>query len=664
MRNRFVYDVETDGFLDVLTVIHSLVMWDIDAQELLSYRNDGNPDNIAALEAAVRVLDQADLRVAHNGIAFDEPALAKVYPFFRTNREGVVFDTLVACRLVWPNIADSDKGRVQRGTLPGKLIGSQSLEAWGCRLGSWKGDYAKKREAMLKAINPDYTAEELATFVWGTWNEEMQTYCDQDVRVNATLYGHIQKKQYPQRAFDDEMDMAGLCQRIEANGFPFNEAKAGALYGTLAGTRTRLEEQLKVTFGSWVEAAGAAKTPTVSNTAQGYWGETKWIFLDDETELGPDDFTPKGLPKGAAKDRGVRRVFTGYSYTPIKIIEFNPTSRFHIANRLTKLFGWEPEEFTQSGEPKLDETVLEGMPYPETKLLVEYFTVTKRIGQIAEGKNAWLKLARNGRVHGRYNTVGAVTRRMTHSTPNIGQVPGVRSPYGKECRELFGAPQGWWQIGSDLSGIELRALAHFLSRWDNGDYVRVVTEGDVHTTNQLAAGLPTRDSAKVFIYALAYGAGSEKLGSIIGGNAAEGDRLKKQFMAGLPAFGSLTTAVKTKAKAHKSLAALDGAPLHVRSDHAALNTLLQSAGALIAKHWAVTLERLLIERGYKHGWDGDFAFMAHVHDEVQLAARTREIAEEIGALSRTAIKITEQYYQIRCPLDVDFKIGRNWADCH
>ena len=659
MRKRFVYDVETDGFLAVLTTIHSLVMWDLDTQELLSYRNDGNPENIAALEAAVRVLDAADLRVAHNGIGFDEPALAKVYPFFRTNREGVVFDTLVACRLVWPNIADSDKGRVQRGTLPGKLIGSQSLEAWGCRLGSWKGDYSKQREAMLKAINPDHTPEELSNFVWGTWNQQMQDYCDQDVRVNATLYGHIMKKAYPQRAFDDEMAMAGLCQRIEANGFTFDEAKAGALYGTLAGERTRLEEKLKETFGSWVEPSGEAKTPSVSNTTQGYWGDTKWVFLDDGSELGPEDFTPKGLPKGSAKDRGVRRVFTGYSYTPAKIIDFNPTSRHHIANRLKKLYGWEPQEFTQSGEPKLDETTMADLPYPEAKLLVEYFTITKRIGQIAEGKMAWLKLAKNGRIHGRYNSVGAVTRRATHSTPNIAQVPSTNAPYGKECRDLFSAPAGWYLAGTDASGLELRCLAHFLARYDDGEYAKIVVEGDVHTRNQEAAGLPTRNAAKTWTYAFLYGAGDSKLGD---GDAAKGKALREKFLTGLPAMGKLVAAVKQKAKAHKSLNSLDGGPLHVRSDHAALNTLLQSAGSLLCKSWLLNIERELTARGYNHG--ADYQFAAWVHDEAQIACRTKELAEEIAEVSTKAMKQAEAYYNFRCPLAAETRVGRTWLDTH
>lgn len=669
VRKRFIYDIETDGFLQRMTKIHCLVLWDIDARELLSFRNDGHPDNARRLEAAVRMLDEAEYRAGHNIIKFDEPALAKLFPFFRPNRRGIVFDTLIATRLIWSNISDSDKGRVHRGTLAGRLIGSHSLEAWGARLGCWKGDYSKAKEeefkAARKAAGEDPpTKDEISDHVWGVWTQEMQDYCDQDVRANATLWGHINKKGYSQRAFDDEMALAILCQKIENNGFPFDERAAAVLYGTLAADRQRLDQELRKLFGKWVERAGESKRPTVSNKTTGYWGETTYCWLADGETLGPEDLNAKGEPTAVAKRNGVKRVFKGYPFTPIKIIDFNPTSRFHIANRLKVLHGWEPEGFTPSGEPKVDDEVLAGLDYPCTGILVEYFTVSKRLGQLAEGKQAWLKLVENGKIHGSYNTVGAVTRRATHSNPNIGQVPGVQSAFGKECRELFGVPKGWWQVGTDASGLELRCLAHFMARWDGGAYAQLLLTGDVHTANQEAAGLPTRNDAKTFIYAFLYGAGDEKIGSITGGGAAAGKRLKAQFLAGLPALGALVKAVKTKAKQLKSLTALDGGMLHVRSDHSALNTLLQSAGALICKKWGVILEDELIRRGLRHGWDGDFVFLAWVHDEYQIAARTEELAHEIGAVAQWAMKETEAYFGFRCPLDTDYKVGKNWADCH
>lgn len=664
MRKRFVYDIETNGFLDTMTTIHSLVLWDLDTEELLSFRNDGYPANLVALEQAVHMLNEADLRVGHNIIKFDEPALQKLFPFFIPNVPGKVLDTLVLTRLIWSNIKDSDLGRVKNKKLDGRLIGSHSLEAWGQRLGEWKGDYSKVKAARF--MEQGMTKEEAAAAVWFKWDQEMQDYCDQDVRANLKLYRECQRKGYAARAVWDEMDMAILCQKIEQNGFPFAEQKAGILYAKLSGDRARLEDALRETFGSWI-VPSAVKRPTTTNKASGYWGEYVYhdVRADQQITPPPEAFTKTGTirPKWLAANSVVRR-FVGYAYTPIKIVEFNPASRFHIADRLKTLYGWQPEEFTPTGEPKIDETIMEGLDYPCAKLLTEYFLVLKRIGQLAEGKQAWLKLVTDGKIHGSYNTVGAVTRRATHSNPNIGQVPSVGATYGKECREMFGVPEGWFQVGTDASGLELRCLAHYMSPWDAGAYGVVILEGDIHTVNQQAAGLPTRNDAKTFIYAFLYGAGDGKIGSIVGGSSKQGALLRSTFMTQLPALGNLVKAVKTKAKNHKHLLALDGGMLHIRSDHSALNTLLQSAGALICKRWGVLMERELLRRGYKHGWDGDFAFMAWVHDEYQIAARTKEIAHEIEQIAQWAIKEVEAYYQFGCPLDCESKIGFNWAECH
>lgn len=666
-RKRFVYDIETNGLLDDLDTIHCLVLYDLDTRELLSFRNDGHPDNFARLTEGVRMLNEADLRVGHNIIKFDEPALAKLFPWFNANVPGKVLDTLILTRLIWPNIADSDKLRAKRGQLEGRLIGSHSLEAWGQRIGEWKGDYSKELAAKFIAEGMDKS--EAMKAVWRKWSQDMQDYCDQDVIANLKLYQHCQRKGYAKRAVWDEMDMALLCQKIETFGFHFDERKAGILYAKLAAERARLEEALRETFGSWI-VPGEVRTPKTPNSQQGYWGRTYYAKVrfglpDEEVELPPEAFSKKGnVRKKYLDEHGIVKRFEGYPYTPIKIVEFNPTSRFHIADRLKKLYGWQPQEFTPSGEPKVDETIMAALPYECGPLLTEYFTIIKRLGQLAEGKQAWLALVQNGRIHGKYNTVGAVTRRATHSSPNIGQVPSVSAAYGEECRELFGVPEGWYQVGTDASGLELRCLAHYMGRWDGGAYGDVILNGDIHTVNQEAAGLPTRNDAKTFIYAFLYGAGDGKIGSIVGGDSTKGALLRSTFMRQLPALGNLVKAVKAKAKAHKHLLALDGGMLHIRSDHSALNTLLQSAGSLICKRWLVLMERELLRRGYKHGWDGDFVFMAWVHDEVQVAARTEELAHEIAEVAKWAIKEVERYYEFRCPLDCESKIGRNWAECH
>lgn len=676
---RFSYDIETDGLLPELTRIHSLVMEDLDTGEILSYRNDGHPDNLRRLEEGVRILNDAALRVGHNIIGFDEEALHKVFPWFIPNPcPERILDTMILARLIWANVKESDLGRVKKKKLPGRLIGAHSLEAWGYRLGQWKGDYAQIKAAELKAAYPDLPKEEITRLVWAEWSQDMQTYCEGDVTATTALYRRIVAKGYSPRAIRDEMETAIICAQITRNGFPYREDLGSELYATLSADRMEIEAKLKETFGCWVEDLGVV-TPKTSNVTQGYWGEEVYADCFGVEQRVPDEEYSKktGKPKPKyLRDNGLKRKFKGYPYSRIRIVEFNPSSRHHIAGRLKKVYGWNPTEFTPSGEAKIDDEVIGNLDLPVAPLLSRYFLILKRIGQLAEGNQAWLKLVRNGRIHGSYNTVGAVTRRATHSNPNIAQVPGVKQDkegaylygleggYGTECREMFYPGPGRVQMGADLSGIELRCLAHFMARWDGGSYVRTLLEGDIHSANQKAAGLPTRNDAKTFIYAFLYGAGDGKIGQIVGGGPKAGRQLREQFQSELPAMGKLVKAVQKKAKMHGYLNALDGGTLHVRSPHSALNTLLQSAGALIAKRWLCEIVREIEEKGFTTYVGGDVEILGWVHDEVQVSARNHEIAKEVGEITLRAVKRVEEYYSFRCPLDAEFKIGDNWRDCH
>ncbi len=695
-----IADIETDGLLEAVTIIHSIVYEDFETGVVTSCNDHGyeapEADRHLTITEGLEELRVADKVVYHNGIKYDIPVQYKLHGWVA---EGQVEDTLVMSRLIWSNIKDGDIGRVKRKTMPGKLSGSHSLEAWGWRLKKWKGDYSKEREQQLKDKHermglPAPTKEEITAHVWGTWNEEMQDYCVQDVAVTTDLYRRILAKNYSQEAIDLEHQTAQVCAQIERNGFPFDEAAAAQLYGILSGKRAELEMELKKVFGTWVEP-GAEITPKATNKTQGYWGEKVLVDgLGTPVEHPQAFLTPSGAVKASARKEGFKLQFDGYPYTRVKFVEFNPASRHHIANRLKTLYDWEPSEFTPGGDPKIDETILEGLTYPTTPLLNEYFLVQKRIGQLAEGNQAWLKVVREGKIHGSINPNGAVTGRATHSFPNVAQVPKVKTKkfkkgeepegfipleedggkvegivtglgggYGYECRSLFTVPEGWTQVGTDMSGLELRCLSHFMARWDDGEYGRIVLEGDVHTANQEAAGLSTRDQAKTFAYAYLYGAGDAKLGSISGGGAKEGKRLRANFQAKLPALGKLSDAVKKKAKSG-SLGGLDKRQLHVRSEHSALNTLLQSAGALLCKKWLVLMDEQLKVRGYRHGWDGEYAYMGWIHDEAQIAARTPEIAKEIGELSNECARLAGEFFNFRLLLEADYKIGSDWAWCH
>lgn len=590
-----IFDLETDGLLDEVSKIHCLVIKNTESGLVQSYTG-------STVEYGITVLMEADCIAGHNVIKYDIPVIQKLYPWFKVDTTKV-FDTLVATRLIWANIKDTDNILLKQEKLPGKLFGSHSLAAWGYRLGNYKGDYSGG---------------------WQTFSQEMLDYCVQDVAVTASLYEKIVAKQYAEEALKLEHQVAWLMAKQERNGFCFDLPKAAELLAKLVQRRGVLERELKEYFGSW-EVRMPDFIPKVNNKTRGY---------------------VKGVP-----------------VPKIKVIEFNPSSRDHIADRLINLYNWKPKDFTDGGKPMVDEVVLGKLSYPPCKQLTEYLLVQKRISQLNEGGQAWMKCEKNGKIHGSINPNGAVTGRATHSYPNMSQVPASSSPYGLECRSLFTVPNGWQLVGADASGLELRCLAHFMAKWDGGKYAEVLLGGDIHTENQKAAGLETRNQAKTFIYAFLYGAGDAKIGSIVGGNAAHGKQLKSKFLRSLPALGKLVEAVGAAGK-RGYLVGLDGREIHVRSSHAALNTLLQGAGAIVCKQWLVILEEHLQACGFGHGWDKDYAFCAWSHDEVQIACRTPEIAKEVAEIATYSVTKAGEHFNFRCPTAGESKIGKTWADTH
>ena len=594
-----IFDLETDGLLDEVSKIHCLVIKSTETGKALTFGPVGCDQ---PLGPGLEVLMKADLIAGHNVIKYDLPVIQKLYPWF-TIDPSKVFDTLVATRLIWANVKDTDNVLLKQEKLPGKLFGSHSLAAWGYRLGNYKGDYSGG---------------------WETFSQEMLDYCVQDVEVTAALFTKITEKNYSTQALDLEHQVAWLMAKQERNGFHFDMKKAAELLGTLVQRRGELERELKEYFGSW------------------------------EVQL--PDFVP-------ARDNKTLGYKKGIPVKKVKTVEFNPSSRDHIADRLITLYGWKPADFTEGGKPMVDEVVLGKLSYPPCKQLTEYLLVQKRISQLNEGGQAWMKCEKKGKIHGSINPNGAVTGRATHSYPNISQVPSSGSPYGPECRALFTVPDDWLLVGADASGLELRCLAHFMAKWDGGKYAEILLGGDIHTENQKAAGLSTRNQAKTFIYAFLYGAGDAKIGSITGGAASEGRKLKQKFLRSLPALGRLVEAVQGAAK-RGYLVGLDGRHIHVRSSHAALNTLLQGAGALICKKWLVLLEEHLQAAGLKHGWDGDYAFCAWSHDECQIACRTPEIATAVRKMAEDCVLKAGEYFDFRCPTAGESKVGKTWADTH
>lgn len=615
------FDIETDGLLDNVTKGHCLVI--IDEQNNISaYRPDDFKRGAMRLIAALR---DGESIVGHNIINYDCAVLAKLYPEFRIKREWrqQVLDTLVLARLICGNVEDTDHARVRNGTLPAKLLGRQSLKAWGYRLGELKGTYGEQEDA------------------WDSFSEEMLSYCVQDVTVTKKLYTYLMKIGAPAKAIELEHQAQWLMSKQEQNGFVFDLEKAEKLRETLELRYAVLSSQL------------VSIVPQIPDKV--------FIPKRDNKRLG----YKKGVPIQRYKD-------------------FNPSSRQQVAWVLEHQFNYLPEneDCYEDERLKIDGDTFKFIKGDENApqelrdlatVFEEYLMVAKRLGQLATGNQAWLKHVKaDGRIHGSVNPCGTVTGRATHANPNVAQVPHVGSPYGQECRELFRAPEGWYEVGVDACGLELRCLAHYLYPYDKGAYAHVILNGDIHTLNQQAAGLPTRNAAKTFIYAFLYGAGDKAIGKQLGGDEKVGKQVKNKFLKATPAIKMLREAVKNtlvveyhgkiKEWKRKYLRGLDGRHLHVRSLHSALNLLLQSCGALICKKWICLREENMIKAGYDHG--KDFQFMAWVHDEGQLSCRTRQIAEEAVRIAQESMRQTQEYYGIRCQLDTEGKIGRNWFDCH
>ena len=542
------------------------------------------------------LLSGASLLVGHNILKFDIPVINKLYPEYKI--EGDVFDTLLVSRLIWTNRKELD---FQMKELPLKLAGRHSLESWGYRLGLRKGEFAKTND-------------------FANWSEEMQKYCELDVEVTYEFWKLIQKQNYSQEAIKLEHDFARCIYLQEAHGFHFDVASAKKLYASLANRRLELEKSLTSAFPKWQKYIGTF-IPKRDNKTLGY-----------------------------KKDVPVKRY---------KELTFNPNSRDHISDRLMNK-GWKPKEFTPDGKPKVDESILSTLNFPEAKLLSEHFLIAKRIGMLAEGNNAWLKLQQDGKIYGSVITNGANTGRCTHQKPNVAQTPSVGVPYGKECRSLFIVPNSFRLIGCDASGLELRCLAHYLGAFDEGSFAKQLLDGDIHSYNQKQIGLPTRDMAKRVIYGVIYGIGDTRLGEVVGKSSSEGKRIKTNLFKALPALKALRDNVIIATRNKKYLLGLDKRKLIPRSEHSSLNLLIQSCGALIIKMATIILHKKLKEKNY----DKDTcAMVAHVHDELQLQCKSA-VADEVGTLAVQSIKDAGTHFNLRCELDAEYKIGNNWADTH
>jgi DNA polymerase I len=563
------------------------------------------PDRI---DDALAHLATGDVLIGHNVIFYDVPVLQKLHSF---NCKARILDTLICTRLIWPKEKLYDLDVQLYPEVPKNYRGMAGLKAWGYRLSDNKIEFKDFSE----------------------YSEEMLVYCKQDVSVTSKLWKHIANQDYPEQALKLEHDFALAINKQIRAGVSFDVDAAIDLVDNLRAREAQLEAELKEIFPplehrNWF-------TPKVNNKTRGY---------------------VKGVP-----------------FEKIHYEEFNPGSRDQIADRLKAKYGWQPEKTTEKGNPILNDEVLEALPYPEAKPLAEYMLIKKRLGQIADGNNAWLKLVNNdsSRMHGDVVTNGCVTGRCAHRYPNMGQVPAGYSPYGKECRSLFHAPQGWDMIGIDAKALELRCLAGYLAIYDGGEYARVVTDPtiDIHVYNQERFGVATRDISKRLLYAVLYGAGHLKAGSIVDPNEKDEEVLRKlgrtainSFMAEVPALKELKERIESQIAHNDHLVGLDRRILYCRSAFKGLNVLLQSAGAILMKQVVINIhDNIESALSLPHGAEWEQVLM--VHDEVQLVCSPKYTGQ-IRAQALAAFPQAQQFFGFLCDIEGDSRVGSNWSQTH
>ena len=672
-----VFDLESDGLLpgqckagEEITKIHCINVVDrANANAILRFTDhefyqdlDGDytttptPRN-GTLKDAVKFL-QGEYVGGHNIIGYDTPAIEYIMGVDLELAASDQFDSKVLGKLAVPNLKDKDFAN-KRKSRPGfdkMRPGSQTLKDWAIRVG--------------KALKTHFDPKDFG-HTWKTmpFTQTMDDYCVDDCLANVAVIEFMEARlEHCPIAVEMELATAEIICWQERCGVRFDVEAAEKLAAELYTRLHVLENEAREAFAPFFIKDGKRKTPAKPHRR----------------------FKVSALGAVTRKYKGEEQ--RGYwsdtcaEHQPIKLIPFNPGSRVQIENRLRWKYDWEPSELTKEGRAKIDEETLGTLPFDETKTITDYLMVQKRLSQLAEGKQAWLKAVQpDGRIYGRVDPLGTGTGRMSHFGPNLGQVPKTGKPYGTECRALFLADLGRDLVGCDADALELRILAHFLARFDGGAYTKTVLDGnkadgtDMHTRNRIALVFTKRDTAKTWFYAFIYGSGDFNLGTIVisewdaakttkfyaaypAGNkrrsktTALGKRSRARLLSSLPAFDALLKQVHAAAE-RGYLKGLDGRRVPVRSKHSALNFLCQGAGALVMKRALI----LMFEEFRRQGLD--VLPLLNVHDEVQLSVKKGE-GDRVGRIAAQAIADAGEAFGLRCPLGGDYDIGNTWAETH
>lgn len=611
-----MYDIEANNLLPGLTTIWCIGVCEPRLPDVVTCYTDYD-DAHPSLQEGLERLSRAKRLIGHNNVGYDYPAIEKLYPGY------------VRFEQQWDNMAVAALLNPSRHSL--------ALASFGKEFGFPKGDFH------------DFSA----------YSEEMRVYMVRDVALTARVYNDLQAQL--KHAYIDGVDYrksielehkVQLCLSLQnRHGFKFDVKAAEMLSAQLSGRVSRLERQLLAVFGPAIRPKNAS-----------------WCYTT-RTWKSPEIFKPKvnNQPSGYTKNAELVKA---------RVEIFNPGSREQVAMRLNHLYGWKPSEYTDDGRPKVDESVLTELEYPEAKVLVEYYKTAKQLAQLSDGKTAWLKLHEGGRMHGYIRSCGTRTHRMSHSRPNMANCD--KAP---RMRQLWVPDSGHVLVGVDANALELVMLSCYLYPWDKGAYARAVLSGkkedgnDAHSLNMRAAGLLSRSASKLYFYAMLYGAGNEKLGSVyVQDHAANGGKLhpkssyraigkqsRQSIEGGVTGLGELIQAVGEKARTRGYILLPDGRRA-LSSQRTALNTLLQGAGSVLMKKALVIFYHdLMSEAKLVHGVD--YALVANVHDEQQITAKP-EYAKTVGEAFAKAITLAGEALGLPVPFSGDYHIGHSWAETH
>ena len=594
---KLVYDIETNGLLPTVSKIHCIVAIDIDTEEEFVYSPYHKP-----IEEGLKLIQEAQQVSGFNNVDYDNEVITKLYGITFPTEWEKNLDLMLLARLKQPDIFGEDFGRKD---FPRNLLGRHSLEAWGHRLGVYKGEFGKTTD-------------------WSECTPEMVEYCIQDVRVTLALYRYLRPYDYSSEAIQLEHDVRRYISWQEREGVPFDTEKARELY-----------KQVKADY------------------------EAKWLSVKD---MFPDKVTETTwVPKVNSTKFGYKK---GVPTVKKEVVEFNPGSRQQLIDYFKEKYKWEPVSFTPKGNPEIGYEVLEKLEFPEAKIIAELFDMKKLMGTLYDGDNGWLKMVKNHRIHGAVITNGCVSGRASHFKPNLGNIPNETAYKGKECRELFRSlDPDWCFVGGDAAAIQVRLLAHYLHFWDDGEYAHEAVHGDIHTKNMNAFGLSHRGTAKTVFFAMIFGAGAAKLGRTVEPTAgieraeAIGKEIINNFKKNIPAYDKLLSTVKNALYQRGFVSGLDGRKLIPRSKHAGLCTLIQGAEAVVMKK-ALTL----IHKEIKEQKLQCFPVL-WCHDEAELMAHISN-ANQVAALIPKSIIAAGEHFKLKVPMDGTGKIGNNWFEVH